>query len=670
MTPPVRISAALPLALALAATCRAANDQAPAGAGNPAEIQAGPGQAAVRFLDKLRGGSLDLEPGGDTAISPQTVPAKRARIAKRLDRIARDLGSAELEIGPVREDGNFAAALVRKLGGFDPASLRVFAVALIRRDAGWAAAPLPASFENSGAGYAPGLRDRLVALENWMLREEVADLQRLRDDARTGLRRKIEARLSAETVRGFGPEDAIRKFLVACETRDLPSVLGLLGGLSADLPADWALRLRAAERSLAGDPTVPAGWRLLLAPEIARAILSKQPGDLHDTVPVGCLDPAAGNPASPKAAIGIVRLGIGKDAEGIWRIDLPGDLLGTETGESTDKSRPGREREEAFAKSWRTAHPAAPQESPEKLRDALGSALRSGSLADLLALVRLDGESGTASRPCLDAANLWWSIHDPSSLRQAIPLAVRTDDASGKAAGFYQIFLARDAARYDPQTLYFEKSATGWLWTPVADAVTRAHFRDWADGESGKWQDDWQREILGKTPVADGVADLSPPAGTDATRCVREWLAATKAGDIAAALGLFARFGDARSGTMALQNLGYEINGARLRSGPPDISGVWRDGPFAVVGVSIPQAEGGALHPLFPVIGTPAGPRILLEIDLFASRNRSRDYLNNASLTHLERAAGKPAADKLRGLLEKFQASVADSTPPDAADNN
>jgi len=216
-----------------------------------------PGKVAIDFLEKVRQRKLDLEPGGDTALSAQTADEKKRQIARRLDRMASDLGSDPLEIGEVKLDENFAAVLIRKVGGFDPSRLQIFPVALVKRGAEWTAAPVPASFENAGAGYAIALRKRLESLENWMLREQVVDLEKLREQSAGRMRRKIEMNLPAKDLRSFNSKDVGERFLTACERKDQSTVLGLLGGLAAKLPDDWAARLNAAVAAAhlaGGDP--------------------------------------------------------------------------------------------------------------------------------------------------------------------------------------------------------------------------------------------------------------------------------------------------------------------------------------------------------------------------------------------------------------------------------
>ncbi|HSP41869.1 MAG TPA: hypothetical protein VLO11_03260, partial [Luteolibacter sp.] len=60
----------------------------------------------------------------------------------------------------------------------------------------------------------------------------------------------------------------------------------------------------------------------------------------------------------------------------------------------------------------------------------------------------------------------------------------------------------------------------------------------------------------------------------------------------------------------------------------------------------------------YPVIRTAEGPRILIEIDLFAATKRSRDFLNKTALARLEGQPPQAVAD-LRELLREHEKRVA-----------
>ena len=89
-----------------------------------------PGTEAVRFLEKIRGKTLNLDPGGDTALSPQTGETKRLEISRRLERMVADLGKEPLQAGSVKLDGELAAVLVAKSTGVDPDAFQIFPVAI------------------------------------------------------------------------------------------------------------------------------------------------------------------------------------------------------------------------------------------------------------------------------------------------------------------------------------------------------------------------------------------------------------------------------------------------------------------------------------------------------------------------------------------------------------
>ncbi len=614
-----------------------------------------PGKTALAFLEKVRLRKVDLEPGGDTALSAQTAAEKKRQIARRLERLAGDLGSDPLEISEVKLDENFAAVLVRKIGGFDPGGMQVFAVALVKRGAEWTAAPVPASFENAGAGYAIDLRKRLELLEDWMLREQVLDLEKLREQSAGRMRRKIEAVLSVNDLRNLNSKQVGERFLAACERGDLPSMLGLLGGLAAKLPDDWPARLKAADHAVTAGSKATRPWRLLTAPEVVRAIVHHEAQDDSGLISVACLDPAGSESAPPR--IEVVHFELTKGAGQLWQIDPPASFLQT-TADPDDEpdDKLDSDLRDAFPAKWIETHPPAPQATAELAHQALIAALRDGNLPSILALLKLDDRPENASKACIQAAQIWWTIREPTAVRHAMPLAFRADETA--AAGICQLFSARDPERLDPRVLYFEKSAAGWLWTPDPSPVTREKLQGWVDSETKRWPDQWQQTLLSDSPVLEEIAAAQAPAKDDARNCVEAWLDATRRGDVKAALLLIARLGDPRSGSAVLRNLGYEISGSRRSIENPKITGIYQGKTWTAVGVKIDREGGKPTYPLYPVVTTARGLRILVEIDLLASGSRGREFLNKVAFERLEKFSSVAAASELRTLYSEHQANV------------
>lgn len=616
-----------------------------------------PGRVALDFLEKVRLGNLNLEPGGDTALSAQTAEGKKLQIARNLKRMARDLGDDPLEVGPVKLDDNFAAVLVRKVGGFDPSRLRIFPVALVKRGAEWAAAPVPASFENSGTGYAIELRERLERLENWMLRGQVIDLEQLRESSAKTMREKIERHLPSQEVRRMDPLQFTESFLAACARKDLPSMLGFLGGLSTKLPVDWHRRLRAVEKAV--DTTNShRPWRLLTSPDVARAIVAHEGGESHESVIIACLDPAGSGAESTFPEIELIDIELSKSGDDLWQINPPHPFLRSneDTNDLIEQVDGETERVNEFPAQWIKSNPLQRKPSAEQARQAFLDAAATGSFPRLLAVSNIDSGSAVAARKsCIQAAKIGWTIQDPNAARHVMPLAFTASDST--AVGLFQFFSARDPNRFDPQDLYFEKSTSGWSWSPRPAKNTRKEFRDWVNAETSGWQGKWQQKLLEDTPVIRDIDSLSAPSIEDSRVLVEKWLDATRRSDVTTALQLVACLDTPQSRSTALQNLGYEITSSRHGTVSPATTSIYQGNTWTAVGAKLDHS-GKTIYPLYPIIHTSQGPRILIEIDLFATQNRGREFLNKVAIERL--AESTSTHGELQNLNARHQADVED----------
>lgn len=628
-------------------------------------VPTAPGEAAIEFLEKVRVNKVNLDPGGDTAISPQTAEAKKRQIARRLERTSRDLGSDALEIGTVKEDGNFAAVIVRKTGGFDPSRLQVFAVALVKKDAGWAAAPVPASFENAGADYSISLRERLESLENWMLRQQVMDLEKLREQAALEMRGKIETRLTARQLREYDVEQTGSAFVAACAEQDLPRALGLLGGLGSRLPDDWAARLKAAERAVAAGPNTPAPWRFLMAPEILRVPVHHEEQGDKGLFSVACLDPAADDSGSAKPRIHVLHLELSRSPDGPWQVDLPTGFL-MESAEPPDDSDDDVDTDlvHRFATEWARNNPPTAQPTPELAQKTLASTLQDVSPANLLRMANLRTTPEFASADCLGATHFWSPFHDKATFRHAMPLAMKAGESV--AVSLLQIFSSRETGLTDIRPVYFEKKPSGWLWTPIPRNETVEEFKDWVKTESATWSGKWQDQLMAGVMVLD--KDLQPPSEEETRNCVESWLAAVHQGDLPRALSLSVRLAPPKSAETTLRNTGYEILAVRRDRQTARIQQIYTGKFWSAAGATVSR-DGKSIHPLYPVVRTSSGPRVLIETDLIASGNRSRDYLNRDALSQLQKSTTATIADDLKALLAHYQTDIANGNSTSAPGN-
>ncbi|RYD30082.1 MAG: hypothetical protein EOP87_17200 [Verrucomicrobiaceae bacterium] len=280
--------------------------------------------------------------------------------------------------------------------------------------------------------------------------------------------------------------------------------------------------------------------------------------------------------------------------------------------------------------------------------------LRDSSPAKLLRMALLRTSPEDASADCLGATHFWSPFHDTAAFRHAIPLAMKT--SGNEAVSLLQIFSSRETGQTDIRPVYFEKSSSGWLWTPLPRAGVMNEFKSWIETETGTWSEKWQDTLLSAVTVLD--KNFLPPSQEEARSCVEAWLTAVRQGDLEKALSLSARFSAPKSTVTTLRNTGYEILAARRNREPASIRGIYQGHFWTAAGV-ITVLDKKPSHPLYAVVKTTAGPRILIETDLIASGNRSREYLNKEALGLVAKSAGTEAAADLRSLLDRYQSEIA-----------
>lgn len=449
------------------------------------------------------------------------------------------------------------------------------------------------------------------------------------------------------------------KFLETCSRRDLPSMLGCLGGLAKMLPEDWPARLNAVEHAVAAGVAAPRPWRILTSPSVARVIVQHEEDDRSALISIAFLDPAGTGEEVTLPQIEVIHLELSKEDNGLWQVNPPEAFLRASEDSDDEAGEPfDSELRDAFTAKWIEKNPLKPQATAENAHRALIAALGSGDFPAILALSKIDGEPSSAQKNSIQAAQISGSVQNPSAVRHAVPLIFQTSETA--AVGLFQFFSARDPSRFEPKSLYFEKSPQGWFWAPEPNAETLEEFNPWVDSETLAWRDRWQDLVLEDCPILKKIDSLPAPTREEAKDLVKKWLDTTRQGDVKAALNLVARLDDPQSGFTVLQNLGYEITNSRRSKEDPAITGTYCGKNWTAVGVKIDQA-GKSAFPLYPVIQTSQGPRILIEIDLFASRNRGREFLNKAAFERLEKSSNP--SRELQNLHSEHQAELVDSIP-------
>lgn len=604
-------------------------------------MAADPGEAALDFLAKVRDGKLDLQPGGDTALLEHTTDGKRESIRKRIARLGADLRGGELELGEVKEDGGFAAAMIRKSGGFDSAEMQVFPIALVKRGDKWLAAPVPASFENAVAGYTLPLKGRLATLENWMTRKRVTDLERLVSESAERTRGLIRNSIVGEDLEGDDLGKIADRFLDACAKGDRAAILGFLGGLSDPLPPDWADRLKASKAAV----TDNAGWRWLVSPDVVRVRVRVERDAKDGLVSFACLDPKWADTSGMRG----VHLAFSRDGAGQWRIDLPDFLV---HGTADDPSgNPDEALLDGFPEKLREQEPAIYSESARAAEAALMGALKTGCLRETLRRIDLGARPKEGSKACTVAAEAWWSMRGTQACRIPVELGFREE---GLMAAFsYQWFSLSEPDRFELRSFIFRKTDKGWVWCPgtVPKALNEDHeaLSKWIEGMKPEWRLSWREILLRPSVKVERVDFVKTPTDEQAMALVDEWLKALEMKDLGAALACTAWLSDGQGVPMTvLRNISYELSGSSR--GDAEFSRLHRSGSW--VAATVRRVSGDRVHDVFmPIVMTADGARLLPEVDLVAEDSRTRNFLNKAAFGRLGKTLERDVVSELENLF-------------------
>jgi hypothetical protein len=618
-----------------------------------------PGRCAITFLENLRQlPQLSNNSAGEpTEISRQTTEAKKEVIHLRWHQLKRELGDDPLQVAAVRVDDDIAAVLIHPDCPLDPSRAKVFAVALIKNHGTWQAAPIPASFENSNINHTLKVQKRTKSLEIWMLREQVVVAEKLRSEIAARLQQKIEAATDRKRLIQLSPHEFARQFLTACTNRDLPAILGYLGGLSPSLPTDWTNRMRMVSLAIQSSPKTTHTWHLLTAPEVLRTLVHLDESTDPITASIACLDASISKSVDDFPKVEVVNCVLVKGNDHLWRIDPPTDPLQSNEDEFTEsENQTDQKMALAFPARWADDKPLTPQSTAELAHHSWLTAIQEPSPSKLFILCDLKASAADAAKTCSQAAQLWWSIHQPDAINLPIPLAMHASENS--AAAVVQWFSPRDPNHFEPRILSFERSPSGWLWSFVPNQEFPNEIRDWLTTETKNLATQWQEILLTECSTITPNASRPSPSIEDARNWMNTWNSLCQHHDMKQALSITLRLTTPESDARVLQNVGYDIVASSKDPGSRTITEVYQGKICSAVGAKVILKNGEVTYPLYPLINTRTGSKLLAEIDLISSANNGRDFLNRAALQRLEHAGEGALVEELRSLLEKHEAHI------------
>ncbi|MCW1887573.1 hypothetical protein OKA04_22745 [Luteolibacter flavescens] len=615
----------------------------------------GPGDAALSFLRSLKKGNAVFAVG-DTAVSPDVPEEEKADIAEKLNKLGRQIRPDDLRVIEEKQDGDLAAVLISQVTNYDASSVQIHAVGLVRSADKWKPAPLPSSFDSTGLSFRPGFLARARQLEDWMLSARGEQFVKLKDNIFTMLADEMRKVKSLDDLHESTPEKLANDFLKALAERNLPAALAIAGGLEDPRPADWEDTFQAISRTLRSPKITHQKWRLLAAPEVLRAIVHVDSDGDDRLASLVVLDPGD---YSTRPRPKMVHLPFLRSKAGLWRVRLPQEFLAAAT------QRPGQDEEDdgfdadllaKFPAKLAERYPAVNEPDARAAAKAVLASLREVTLDPLIPRLDLTSNPEAALDALGRAARLWQRFHQTDDL--ASPVILDVHESGDDAVALVQLVSGKSPETARIETLFLRRGEGGWRANPglsgpgaLAQVKDATEISKWIADASKARNEDWANGLV---QSIGGIAADTAPSEEDARRIVEEWRKAISSGDAATMLDRSACFDDKEGRSKLLRNSGYEL----LSRQQGEILGVNRAGRWAVVSVRIPPAAGddsADAYAMHVVATTPAGPRVLAELDFFDPLTRSREFLNRRLWERVAARLPDGARGELESIYEKHR---------------
>lgn len=629
-----------------------------------------PGKAALAFLVDLRdeGRALD-ELLNDSMLSAHTGEIRRSVISQRLGRVGRYLrdNHYELEVTDEKRDGDLAAVILTAVSRHDPLEVDVFALGLReKKDVRWRVAPVPGSFDNVDLGYDEALEKRAEVLELWMGAERLVRLRALHEEVLGALRERMNGAVPRARIEGAGPVQLVTAFVEACREGDLPAAMVLLGQFEGELTEEDRRLQRVISRGLQGLDR-RGYWHLLTSPDVVRVAVQEDGGDdLDAEVLLLIFDPDRGKPVS---LVRFVLLYAGKR----WTIELPNGLRLADADRVTFQRALLREQDydednefrNKFEKQFEEQHEPSRAATLKEAGVRIGKILKEGSLGDFFRFVhRSEDLSGSERRTAYRYLGAFWNEFQKNSKAASDGKLLEVIEHGDAGVLVFQLISTAQNERLSLTPLVLIRDENGWAISP--GVTTGGNYAKLDEGKRGRQGEVRRRfeeqkdELTRKatTELLSHFVEARAQEGKvvgerEAGQLVRKFRNLLREGKLLESFECGSLLDPEEGVWEALKAMSYEYRGAR-QSSTPDRE-IQVKGGKAWAAVTLRVDSGPGLEPNYPmylVVATTEGPRIVVDVGLRLATNKGREVLNKRVWERIDAHLEEQESALVRTLFE------------------
>jgi len=587
-----------------------------------------------------------------TAISPYSTESRIEKIEQGLDQLRNSLldSGGEIKIVESWVTDPLGAVIASAGDPHIPESIRMFSLAMVKRNDHWLAGPWAGSFLNTNLGFDPQTRAQARELESWMSLRSAELLKNVRDQAHESFFKSVREEETYVLKHIKSARDVFDRFLNLCRQRNLAGAAYYLdpflleeGELSSSFAKSQIPRFRSKELN--------DGWHFLLEERCEIFPVAGIESEDETNFILGMFDPF-GDTRVLFQQVGITsdNLGNGKRK---WDIHLEAfDEEDMDRFESLHLEH--EEYEEAFLKIICERYPSEPFQKSSNLTTGLQRSLKNRNFSDFISMW---GDFPTMNT--FESARFIWRVLLKEENRSEHFLEVGDIGAlvvSGKLA------------------MWAERSEGSWAfcsrWPEVKggglfskERLARVALRS----KVARLQAEMRGELLpDDVPAIDLLeksAKLESLEDETAGEFVLAWLDALESRDFEGLNKGSIRLFDAQKFPKILN---ARKRGAEILSSNQEL--VLTEGDWSVVAVSVSRKTREAGNVYFTYVTKVNGaPKVLVDLDLEMPRNRGRELLNEAEILELEEKVDAETHKILKSLYKKALAGMKKNRQ--AADN-
>ena len=629
-----------------------------------------PGKAALAFLVDLRdeGRTLD-ELLKDSMLSAHTGKIRRSAISQRLGRVGRYLrdNDYELEVTEEKRDGDLAAVIVTAVSRHDPLEVDVFALGLReKKDVRWRVAPVPGSFDNVDLGFDEALEKRAEVLELWMGAERLVRLRALHEKVLGALRERMNGAVPQARIEEADPVQLVTAFVEACREGNLPAAMVLLGQFEEELTEEDRRLQRVISRGLQGLDD-RGYWHLLTSPDVVRVAVQLDGGDdLDAEVALLIFDPDRGKPVS---LVRFVLLYAGKR----WTIELPNGLRLADADRVTFRGALLRERDydedsrfrNMFEREFEEQHEPSRATTLKEAGARIGKILKEGSLGDFFRFVhRSEDLSESERRTAYRYLGAFWNEFHKDSKAASDGKLLEVIEHGDAGVLVFQLISTAQIERLNLTPLFLIRDENGWAISP--GVTTGGNYAKLDESKRGRQEEarrrfEEQKDELTRKATAELLSHFVEAKAQEgrvvgereAGQLVQEFRNLLREGKLLESFGCGSLLDPEEGVWEALKAMNYEYRGARQSSTPDREIQVKGGKAWAAVSLRVDSGLGvEPNYPMYLVVATSEGPRIVVDVGLRLATNKGREVLNKRVWERIDAHLEEQESALVRSLFE------------------